>query len=135
MEPCALAECGALLCADWHKYVFCVVCCGPVFLRLVERMLERRLPRRGGGAAREMITLFQFWSYLEAEGVIDLDTHVTELAEEGECVCVCVCVGVRVNANIYKKDRQMKSLPVYWLLLDTASQMIDRERETAIQTQ
>ncbi|XP_031420243.1 rho family-interacting cell polarization regulator 1 isoform X4 [Clupea harengus] len=53
-----------------------------VFLRLVERMLERRLPRRGGGAAREMITLFQFWSYLEAEGVIDLDTHVTELAEE-----------------------------------------------------
>ncbi|XP_062402666.1 rho family-interacting cell polarization regulator 1 isoform X2 [Sardina pilchardus] len=53
-----------------------------VFLRLVERMLERRLPRRGGGTTREMITLFQFWSYLEAEGVIDLDTHVTELAEE-----------------------------------------------------
>ncbi|XP_048112771.1 rho family-interacting cell polarization regulator 1 isoform X3 [Alosa alosa] len=52
-----------------------------VFLRLVERMLERRLPRRGG-RTREMITLFQFWSYLEAEGVIDLDTHVTELAEE-----------------------------------------------------
>ncbi|XP_030621726.1 rho family-interacting cell polarization regulator 1 isoform X2 [Chanos chanos] len=53
-----------------------------VFLRLVERILERRLPRRGGGAAKETLTLFQFWSYLEAEGVSDLDTHVVELAEE-----------------------------------------------------
>lgn len=57
-----------------------------VFLRLVERILERRLPKRGGGAAREMMTLFQFWSYLEAEGVSELDTHITELAEEGECL-------------------------------------------------
>lgn len=54
-----------------------------VFLRLVERVLERKLPKRGGGAARETITLFQFWSYLEAEGVNDLDTHIPELAEEG----------------------------------------------------
>ncbi|XP_063053502.1 rho family-interacting cell polarization regulator 1 [Engraulis encrasicolus] len=61
-----------------------------VFLRLVERLLERRLPRRGGGAAREMITLFQFWSYLEAEGVIDLDSHVSELAEE---VWLVHCLG------------------------------------------
>ncbi|XP_051580113.1 rho family-interacting cell polarization regulator 1-like isoform X3 [Myxocyprinus asiaticus] len=53
-----------------------------VFLRLVERVLERKLPRRGGGAAKEMLTLFQFWSYLEAEGVNELDTHMTELAEE-----------------------------------------------------
>uniref|UniRef100_A0A4W5R3L5 RHO family interacting cell polarization regulator 1 n=1 Tax=Hucho hucho TaxID=62062 RepID=A0A4W5R3L5_9TELE len=53
-----------------------------VFLRLVERILERRLPKRGGGAAREMLTLFQFWSYLEAEGVSELETHITELAEE-----------------------------------------------------
>uniref|UniRef100_A0A673X328 RHO family interacting cell polarization regulator 1 n=1 Tax=Salmo trutta TaxID=8032 RepID=A0A673X328_SALTR len=53
-----------------------------VFLRLVERILERRLPKRGDGAAREMLTLFQFWSYLEAEGVSELDTHITELAEE-----------------------------------------------------
>uniref|UniRef100_A0A8C7IK07 RHO family interacting cell polarization regulator 1 n=1 Tax=Oncorhynchus kisutch TaxID=8019 RepID=A0A8C7IK07_ONCKI len=53
-----------------------------VFLRLVERILERRLPKRGGQAAREMLTLFQFWSYLEAEGVSELDTHITELAEE-----------------------------------------------------
>uniref|UniRef100_A0A4W5PB36 RHO family interacting cell polarization regulator 1 n=1 Tax=Hucho hucho TaxID=62062 RepID=A0A4W5PB36_9TELE len=53
-----------------------------LFLRLVERILERRLPKRGGGVAREMLTLFQFWSYLEAEGVSELDTHIIELAEE-----------------------------------------------------
>ncbi|XP_014004535.1 rho family-interacting cell polarization regulator 1 isoform X1 [Salmo salar] len=53
-----------------------------VFLRLAERILERRLPKRGGGVARDMLTLFQFWSYLEAEGVSELDTHIIELAEE-----------------------------------------------------
>ncbi|KAL0968155.1 hypothetical protein UPYG_G00263110 [Umbra pygmaea] len=53
-----------------------------VFLHLVERILERKLPKRGDGAAREMLTLFQFWSYLESEGVSELDTHITELAEE-----------------------------------------------------
>ncbi|KAM6946371.1 rho family-interacting cell polarization regulator 1 [Aplochiton taeniatus] len=52
-----------------------------VFLRLVEKILERRLPRRGR-ATSETLTLFQFWCYLEAEGVSELDTHVTELAEE-----------------------------------------------------
>uniref|UniRef100_A0A6Q2YGY2 FAM65 N-terminal domain-containing protein n=1 Tax=Esox lucius TaxID=8010 RepID=A0A6Q2YGY2_ESOLU len=53
-----------------------------VFLRLVERILERKLPKRGSGAGTRMLTLFQFWSYLEAEGVSELDTHITELAEE-----------------------------------------------------
>uniref|UniRef100_A0A8C9WB84 RHO family interacting cell polarization regulator 1 n=1 Tax=Scleropages formosus TaxID=113540 RepID=A0A8C9WB84_SCLFO len=53
-----------------------------VFLRLVERILERKLPRRAGGGARETLTIFQFWKYLEAEGVSALDAHVTELAEE-----------------------------------------------------
>ncbi|XP_076847875.1 rho family-interacting cell polarization regulator 1 isoform X2 [Brachyhypopomus gauderio] len=53
-----------------------------VFLCLVERILERRLPKRGGGAAKEMVTIFQFWSYLEVEGVSELDVHITELAEE-----------------------------------------------------
>ncbi|XP_028814541.1 rho family-interacting cell polarization regulator 1 isoform X3 [Denticeps clupeoides] len=53
-----------------------------VFVHLVERILQKKLPKRGGGAAREMITIFQFWSYLEAEGVVELDTHITELAEE-----------------------------------------------------
>ncbi|XP_073706534.1 rho family-interacting cell polarization regulator 1 isoform X2 [Garra rufa] len=53
-----------------------------VFLRLLERILERKLPRRAGGASKETLTLFQFWSYLEADGVNDLDTHIPELAEE-----------------------------------------------------
>ncbi|XP_016143264.1 rho family-interacting cell polarization regulator 1 isoform X3 [Sinocyclocheilus grahami] len=53
-----------------------------VFLRLLERILERKLPRRAGGPSKETLTLFQFWSYLEAEGVNDLDTHIPELAEE-----------------------------------------------------
>ncbi|XP_072550752.1 rho family-interacting cell polarization regulator 1 isoform X2 [Salminus brasiliensis] len=61
-----------------------------VFLRLVERILERKLPRRGGGAAKESLTIFQFWSYLEAEGVSELDTHITELAEE---VWLVQCLG------------------------------------------
>ncbi|XP_058244535.1 rho family-interacting cell polarization regulator 1 isoform X1 [Hemibagrus wyckioides] len=54
-----------------------------VFTHLVERILEKKLPRRCGNAAKETIfTIFQFWSYLEAEGVSELETHVTELAEE-----------------------------------------------------
>uniref|UniRef100_A0A8C1IAH7 Protein FAM65A-like n=1 Tax=Cyprinus carpio TaxID=7962 RepID=A0A8C1IAH7_CYPCA len=53
-----------------------------VFLHLLERILERKLPRRAEGASKETLTLFQFWSYLEAEGVNDLDTHIPELAEE-----------------------------------------------------
>uniref|UniRef100_A0A673J8Z1 Protein FAM65A-like n=1 Tax=Sinocyclocheilus rhinocerous TaxID=307959 RepID=A0A673J8Z1_9TELE len=53
-----------------------------VFLRLLERILKRKLPRHAGGASKETLTLFQFWSYLEAEGVNDLDTHIPELAEE-----------------------------------------------------
>uniref|UniRef100_A0A8C1GP89 Protein FAM65A-like n=1 Tax=Cyprinus carpio TaxID=7962 RepID=A0A8C1GP89_CYPCA len=55
---------------------------GAVFLHLLERILERKLPRRAEGASKETLTLFQFWSYLEAEGVNDLDTHIPELAEE-----------------------------------------------------
>ncbi|XP_067274974.1 rho family-interacting cell polarization regulator 1 isoform X2 [Pseudorasbora parva] len=53
-----------------------------VFLRLLERILEKKLPRRAGCASKESLTLFQFWSYLEAEGVNDLETHIPELAEE-----------------------------------------------------
>ncbi|KAM3836172.1 rho family-interacting cell polarization regulator 1-like [Diretmus argenteus] len=53
-----------------------------VFLRLVERVLEQRLPRRGGNRDKVMVTVFQLWSYLEADGISDMDTHITELAEE-----------------------------------------------------
>ncbi|XP_071371601.1 rho family-interacting cell polarization regulator 1-like, partial [Centroberyx affinis] len=53
-----------------------------VFLHLVERVLEQRLPRRGGNRDKVMVTVFQLWSYLEADGISDMDTHITELAEE-----------------------------------------------------
>ncbi|KAG5848487.1 hypothetical protein ANANG_G00098960 [Anguilla anguilla] len=64
-----------------------------VFLRALGTAYASQLPEHGatladtgcpggGGAGREALTIFQFWSYLEAEGVIALDTHITELAEE-----------------------------------------------------
>ncbi|XP_039989913.1 rho family-interacting cell polarization regulator 1 isoform X2 [Xiphias gladius] len=52
-----------------------------VFLCLVERVLDQRLPRRGS-KDRVMVTLFQLWSYLEANGITDMEIHITELAEE-----------------------------------------------------
>ncbi|XP_029289008.1 LOW QUALITY PROTEIN: rho family-interacting cell polarization regulator 1 [Cottoperca gobio] len=53
-----------------------------VFLYLVERVLDQRLPRRGGNRDRVMVTLFQLWSYMEANSISDMETHITELAEE-----------------------------------------------------
>ncbi|XP_044213513.1 rho family-interacting cell polarization regulator 1 isoform X1 [Thunnus albacares] len=53
-----------------------------VFLCLAERVLDQRLPRRGGNRDKVMVTLFQLWSYLEANGITNMETHITELAEE-----------------------------------------------------
>ncbi|XP_059191129.1 rho family-interacting cell polarization regulator 1 [Centropristis striata] len=53
-----------------------------VFLSLVERVLDQRLPRRGSNRDEVMVTLFQLWSYLEANCITDMETHVSELAEE-----------------------------------------------------
>ncbi|KAM9753699.1 rho family-interacting cell polarization regulator 1 [Menidia menidia] len=53
-----------------------------VFVSLTERVLDQRLPRRcsdGGGA---IVTVFQLWTYLDSNGVQDIQTHITELAEE-----------------------------------------------------
>lgn len=62
----------------------CVWVCGcVVFLCLVERILDQRLPRRGSSRDSVMVTLFQLWTYLEANGISDMETHITELAEEG----------------------------------------------------
>uniref|UniRef100_A0A672FBQ3 RHO family interacting cell polarization regulator 1 n=1 Tax=Salarias fasciatus TaxID=181472 RepID=A0A672FBQ3_SALFA len=52
-----------------------------VFLTML-LLLKKRLPRRGNSRSEVTVTLFQLWSYLEANGVGDMDTHVTELAEE-----------------------------------------------------
>lgn len=52
-----------------------------VFLSLVEQVLDEKLPRRD--STKDMtITLFQWWNYLEANGVSDMETHISELAEE-----------------------------------------------------
>ncbi|MGH0146012.1 UNVERIFIED_CONTAM: hypothetical protein FKN15_007614 [Acipenser sinensis] len=56
-----------------------------VFVKLAERVLEKRLPKRGRSGRQELITLFQYWSHLEEEGVSTLDTYITELAEQVPC--------------------------------------------------
>ena len=66
-----------------HMYGSLWECGSPVFLRLVERILERRLPRRSNDKDVVLVTIFQLWSYLEVEGIKDLNAHVSELAEEG----------------------------------------------------
>uniref|UniRef100_A0A665UXE9 RHO family interacting cell polarization regulator 1 n=1 Tax=Echeneis naucrates TaxID=173247 RepID=A0A665UXE9_ECHNA len=53
-----------------------------VFLCLVERVLNQRLPRRGTNRAVVTVTLFQLWSYLEANAIRDMGKHISELAEE-----------------------------------------------------
>ncbi|XP_034542122.1 rho family-interacting cell polarization regulator 1 isoform X2 [Notolabrus celidotus] len=53
-----------------------------VFLRLTERVLDQRLPRRGSSRDSVTVTVFQLWSYLEANSITDVEIHVNELAEE-----------------------------------------------------
>ncbi|XP_063335124.1 rho family-interacting cell polarization regulator 1 isoform X3 [Pelmatolapia mariae] len=53
-----------------------------VFLCLVERVLDQRLPRRGSSRDNMMVTLFQLWSYLDSNAVSDMDTYIIELAKE-----------------------------------------------------
>ncbi|RVE71431.1 hypothetical protein OJAV_G00051850 [Oryzias javanicus] len=53
-----------------------------VFLHMTERILDQRLPRRGSSRDGLMVTLFQFWNYLDSNKISDVDTHVTELAKE-----------------------------------------------------
>ncbi|KAM6937915.1 rho family-interacting cell polarization regulator 1 [Xenentodon cancila] len=53
-----------------------------VFLCLTERVLDQRLPRRDSGRDAVTVTLFQLWSYLESNSISDVETHLTQLAEE-----------------------------------------------------
>lgn len=52
-----------------------------VFLSLAEQVLDQKLPRRDS-TKDVTVTLFQWWNYLEANGVNDVEAHVSELAEE-----------------------------------------------------
>ncbi|KAM7003108.1 rho family-interacting cell polarization regulator 1 [Tautogolabrus adspersus] len=53
-----------------------------VFLCMAERVVDQRLPRREGNRESVTVTLFQLWSYLEANSITDMETHINELAEE-----------------------------------------------------
>ncbi|XP_047238839.1 rho family-interacting cell polarization regulator 1 isoform X2 [Girardinichthys multiradiatus] len=52
-----------------------------VFLCLVEQILDQRLPRRGN-ADGQIVTVFQLLSYLESNGISDMEMHISELAGE-----------------------------------------------------
>uniref|UniRef100_A0A803TYZ0 RHO family interacting cell polarization regulator 1 n=1 Tax=Anolis carolinensis TaxID=28377 RepID=A0A803TYZ0_ANOCA len=54
----------------------------PVCVKLVEELLQRRLPRRQGSCQSEQVTLFQYWSHFEVLPVLTLDSYILELAEE-----------------------------------------------------
>ncbi|XP_077166147.1 rho family-interacting cell polarization regulator 1 isoform X2 [Paroedura picta] len=53
-----------------------------VCVKLVEELLQRRLPRRQGGCQAEQVTLFQYWSHFETLPPSTLDSYILELAEE-----------------------------------------------------
>nr|XP_056718683.1 rho family-interacting cell polarization regulator 1 [Euleptes europaea] len=53
-----------------------------VCVKLVEEILQRRLPRRQGGCQAEQVTIFQYWSHFEALPPSALDSYILDLAEE-----------------------------------------------------
>ncbi|NXN10520.1 RIPR1 regulator, partial [Indicator maculatus] len=63
--------------SEWHPGLADAVC-----VKLVEDILNRRLPRRPGSAEGEQVTIFQYWSHFESLGALVLDTYMMELAEE-----------------------------------------------------
>lgn len=71
---------GSHSCCMPQSWPFPAVC-----VKLVEDVLNRRLPRRPGSAQGEQVTIFQFWSHFESLSALVLDTYMMELAEEGEC--------------------------------------------------
>lgn len=58
-------------------------CVFPVLSCLVERVLEQRFPQRGN-RDEPVVTLFQLWSYLESNGISDMEFHIIALTEEGK---------------------------------------------------
>ncbi|XP_055078468.1 rho family-interacting cell polarization regulator 1 isoform X2 [Periophthalmus magnuspinnatus] len=53
-----------------------------VFRSLAEQVLDQKLPQRDSSKDAVILTLFQWWNYLEASGVTDMETYISELAEE-----------------------------------------------------
>uniref|UniRef100_A0A7N6AZ43 FAM65 N-terminal domain-containing protein n=1 Tax=Anabas testudineus TaxID=64144 RepID=A0A7N6AZ43_ANATE len=121
-----------------------------VFLSLVERVLDKRLPRRGNNRGKVILTLFQLWSYLEANSIIDMETHIAELAEEVWLVqrlasnnqdvimqtlrCPAACSlrgeGLHAVAKLMKDSRSKVSASASSVLRSLATQ--PRQREQAL---
>uniref|UniRef100_A0A8C4S7K0 RHO family interacting cell polarization regulator 1 n=2 Tax=Erpetoichthys calabaricus TaxID=27687 RepID=A0A8C4S7K0_ERPCA len=67
-----------------------------VCIRLAERVLEKKLPRRPRPDIKESITIFQYWSHLESEDIFVLENYMAELAEE-----------VSLIQNLQSKDQDI----------------------------
>ena len=99
-----------------HMCVCLCVCLSSLLASCGARILERRLPRRSNNKDVAIVTIFQFWSYLEVEGIKDLNTHVSELAEEGgwkPLICTRTHVHVKthiINAIISSPRHQVHTL-------------------------
>lgn len=57
-----------------------------VIVKLAEQILGHHLPKEEVQDTQDLLTVFQFCSYLEKQGVTSLDMHITELAKEGKSV-------------------------------------------------
>ncbi|XP_063801315.1 rho family-interacting cell polarization regulator 1 isoform X2 [Pseudophryne corroboree] len=53
-----------------------------VFVRMVEDIFDRKLPRRTRNTCNDQMTIFQYWSHFESIPVASLDAHILELAKE-----------------------------------------------------
>ncbi|XP_075998352.1 rho family-interacting cell polarization regulator 1-like [Genypterus blacodes] len=119
-----------------------------VFLFLVERVVDQRLPRRCSNRDKVMVTVFQLWNYVEANGISNMNTHITELAFEVWFVqslasgdqevivhtlrrspdCSLKREGVHAVAKLLKDPRGKVSASASSLLRSLASQPKHRER-------
>lgn len=55
----------------------------PVFRTLVSQILDRAEPLLCSSLSSEVITVFQYYSFLTSHGVSDLETYLGQLARQG----------------------------------------------------
>ncbi|XP_069596147.1 rho family-interacting cell polarization regulator 1 isoform X2 [Ranitomeya imitator] len=53
-----------------------------VLVKLVEDILDQKLPRRSRTTYSEQITIFQYWRYFDSTTVTNLDTLISDLSKE-----------------------------------------------------
>ncbi|XP_056383262.1 rho family-interacting cell polarization regulator 1 isoform X2 [Hyla sarda] len=53
-----------------------------VFLRLVEDILDQKLPKRSRTTYSEQLTIFQYWRYFESNTVTNLEALISDLSKE-----------------------------------------------------